>query len=93
MSNVAILGSTGSIGCSTLEVIDASAGRLHACALTAHSRMKEAIQQAQHCLPRWLVATSLRNRDEFSWSNLPAETEILVGAEGIERVVTDEAIR
>ncbi|MDG2382807.1 MAG: 1-deoxy-D-xylulose-5-phosphate reductoisomerase [Pirellulaceae bacterium] len=92
MSNVAILGSTGSIGCSTLEVIDASAGRLHAHALTAHSRMKEAVQQAQHCRPRWLVATSLRNRDEFSWSDLPAETEVLVGAEGIERVVTDEAI-
>lgn len=92
MSNVAILGSTGSIGCSTLQVIADAAGRLNATALTAHSRLEEAVEQAQQFRPRWLVATSLKKRDEFSWSGLPPETEVLTGAAGIERVVTDEAI-
>ena len=36
-ARVAILGSTGSIGRSTLEVIEGSQGRLVASALTAHS--------------------------------------------------------
>ena len=92
MSNVAILGSTGSIGCSTLQVIADAAGRLNATALTAHSRLEEAVEQAQQFRPRWLVATSQKKRDEFSWSGLPPETEVLTGAAGIERVVTDEAI-
>ena len=92
MSNVAILGSTGSIGCSTLDVIGASSGRLNALALTAHSRLEDLVRQAQQHQPRWLVATSLGNRDEFAWSGLPATTEVLVGPSGIERIVTDDSI-
>ena len=43
---VAVLGSTGSIGSSALEVIAASNGRLQAVALSAHSRFEQLVAQA-----------------------------------------------
>ena len=36
---VVVLGSTGSIGTNTLEVIAASGGKLRACGLTAHHQL------------------------------------------------------
>ena len=57
VSNVAVLGSTGSIGQSTLEVIAASCGRLRVAALSAHSRLDELVEQARRFRPRWLVAS------------------------------------
>ena len=55
--NVAILGSTGSIGRSTLEVIAQSEGRLRVSGLTAHRSLSELEQQARETQPRWVVAT------------------------------------
>ena len=55
--NVAILGSTGSIGRSTLEVIAASEGSLRAVALTAHRNLALLEEQARTLKPRWIVAT------------------------------------
>jgi 1-deoxy-D-xylulose-5-phosphate reductoisomerase len=90
--NVAILGSTGSIGSSTLEVIAQSGGRLAAYALTAHRQLARALAQAQTFRPRWLVATDEPHGRQFCWSGLPAVTQLLWGAEGVQRVVTDPAV-
>jgi 1-deoxy-D-xylulose-5-phosphate reductoisomerase len=92
VTNVAILGSTGSIGSSTLEVIAESHGRLAAYALTAHRRLDRALAQAQALNPRWLVATSEASARDFSWAGLPPATELLVGQEGVQQVVTDPAV-
>ena len=51
--NVAILGSTGSIGRSTLEVIAQSEGRLRAMGLTAHHSLSELEQQAALAGESW----------------------------------------
>ena len=56
-TNVAILGSTGSIGRSTLEVIAASRGRLAAVGLSAHASLDLLEQQAGAVRPKWIVAT------------------------------------
>ena len=56
-TNVAVLGSTGSIGVNALAVIEASRGRLRATALSAHSKTDLALEQAIHHEPRWLVIT------------------------------------
>jgi 1-deoxy-D-xylulose-5-phosphate reductoisomerase len=92
VTNIALLGSTGSIGSSTLDVVAASGGRIVARALTAHTRLPRAIEQAQAFRPRWLVATDERSAAEFSWSDLPAETQLLRGPDGVVRVVSDPEV-
>ena len=90
--NVAILGSTGSIGCSTLEVITASAGRLRACGLTAHRSCRQLLEQACQVRPRWVVATDAEAAGEFDWTGLPADTELLRGAAGVARLVSEAEV-
>ena len=90
--NVAILGSTGSIGRSTLEVIAQSAGRLRASGLTAHRSLSELEQQACEAEPRWVVATDSEQAAAYPWSQLPAKTKLLTGSEGIETLVSDPEI-
>jgi 1-deoxy-D-xylulose-5-phosphate reductoisomerase len=90
--NVALLGSTGSIGCSTLDVIAASRGRFRAIAITAHQNLSLAYQQACRFRPRWLVATEPQAAARFDWSGLPDVTELRVGPEQIEAIVSSEQI-
>ena len=84
--NVAVLGSTGSIGTNALEVIDASDGRLRAIALSAHGRLGRLLEQAQRLRPRWIVATDEALARRFDWSALPKETQLLIGSQGLIQV-------
>jgi 1-deoxy-D-xylulose-5-phosphate reductoisomerase len=83
---IALLGSTGSIGRSTIEVVCGSAGRLQIIALSAHRRLSELCQQAQRLLPRYVVATDEAAASRFDWSALPPETQLLVGQTGLDRI-------
>jgi 1-deoxy-D-xylulose-5-phosphate reductoisomerase len=84
--NVAVLGSTGSIGTSALDVISASEGRLRAIALSAHGKLNRLMEQARAFRPRWIVATNETAAKAFDWSGLPPETELLVGAQRLAEV-------
>ncbi len=86
--NVAVLGSTGSIGRNTLEVIAASAGQLQATALSAHANFDLLIQQAVKFMPLFVVATDADAAAAHDWSGLPAATKLLVGCEGLTQIVT-----
>ncbi len=86
--NVAVLGSTGSIGRSALEVIAGSSGRLHAIALSAHCKFELLVEQAVRMKPRWVVATDEAAARRFDWSDLPKGTEVLAGANGLAQVAT-----
>jgi len=83
--NIAVLGSTGSIGQSTLAVIAAAAGQLRAVGLSAHARTEMLLQQAQEVRPAWIVATDPQAAQRQDWSRLPAGTELLQGHEALER--------
>lgn len=89
---VAVLGSTGSIGTSALEVIAASQGRLRAVALSAHRRLDLLVTQAHQFRPRWVVATDKLAADRFRWNGLPRGTELLVGDEGLAEVAASEDV-
>jgi 1-deoxy-D-xylulose-5-phosphate reductoisomerase len=89
---VAVLGSTGSIGTSALEVIEASAGRLRAIALSAHRRFDLLVTQAHQFRPRWVIATDEAAADGFHWSGLPMDTELLVGEQGLAEVAASEEV-
>ncbi len=92
VTKVAVLGSTGSIGKSTLEVIAASRGRLQAVALSAHSSLEKLVQQALELRPRWVIASDAEAAAQFAWPAFPAGVELLVGQEGIERAVTQHEV-
>ncbi len=89
---VAILGSTGSIGTSALSVVSGSGGRLRVRALSAHSKFKDLVIQAKEYLPRWVVATDAPAASRFDWKDLPKGTELLVGPQGLEQVVADPEV-
>jgi 1-deoxy-D-xylulose-5-phosphate reductoisomerase len=86
-TNVAVLGSTGSIGASALVVIEASRGRLRAVALSANSKTELALDQAIRHQPRWLVVTDEEAAARQDWSALPEATELLVGHAALEELV------
>ncbi|HVX10188.1 MAG TPA: 1-deoxy-D-xylulose-5-phosphate reductoisomerase [Pirellulales bacterium] len=91
-TRVAVLGSTGSIGKSTLEVIAASGGKLSAVALSAHASLDALVQQATTVRPRWLIATDAQAARSYTWPRLPAGVELLTGCEGVERAVTSPEV-
>ena len=80
-----ILGSTGSIGVSTLDVVSRHPDRFEVFALTAHSRVDELAAQCVQWRPRFAVlpsstlATELQQRLRQAQSN----TEVLVGADAL----------
>ncbi len=85
--NVAILGSTGSIGRSTLDVIRASGGRLRVVALSAHCRLDALVQQAGEYGPYWVIATDRVSGAAHDWRGLPSRTQWLLGHENLCAVV------
>ncbi|HUT12947.1 MAG TPA: 1-deoxy-D-xylulose-5-phosphate reductoisomerase [Thermoguttaceae bacterium] len=89
MTNVAVLGSTGSIGRSTLEVIAASGGSLRAVVLSAHTSTKLLKEQAQAIRPRRIVATDPASAQREDWSDLPDDVELLVGPDRVAEAVSD----
>ena len=85
---ITVLGSTGSIGVSTLDVIRRHPEQYQVFALTAHSRMEELFQQVQQFNPRYAVmgdeqqAQTLRNRLQ----QVGSDTEVLSGPDALVNV-------
>lgn len=84
---VAVLGSTGSIGRSALEVIAASGGRLQATVLAAHRSTDLLARQAREMKPRCVVVTDSKAAQAHDWSGLPAGLELLVGDDALAEAV------
>ncbi|MGQ9563433.1 MAG: 1-deoxy-D-xylulose-5-phosphate reductoisomerase [Thermogutta sp.] len=80
---IAVLGSTGSIGKSALEVISASQGGLRAVILVARSNTQLLLQQAREQHPRLVIVTNAEAAAGQSWSHLPPETELRVGYDAV----------
>jgi 1-deoxy-D-xylulose-5-phosphate reductoisomerase len=89
---VAILGSTGSIGTSALDVVAASQGRLKAIALSAHRKLDQLVTQAHQFRPRWVIATDEKAAARYRWNGLPRDTELVVGERGLEEVAAAEEV-
>ena len=82
--NVAVLGATGSIGASTLDVIARHPGRYRVFALTAHASADALLELCRRHRPRYAVLSGVSaSREEFR----KAGTELLAGPEAIDEVV------
>lgn len=90
--NLAILGSTGSIGCSALDVVASSQGQLRVVALTANSRLDRLCEQAHRFGPRWVVATDPAHAARHDWSRLPRTTDYLTGEDGIRQIASSPTV-
>jgi 1-deoxy-D-xylulose-5-phosphate reductoisomerase len=86
---VVVLGSTGSIGTSCLDVITTLETRLTALGLSAHGSWDTLTAQAQLHKPRWVCLTDGDACSRADASHLPRGTELLHGEAGINRMVTD----
>jgi 1-deoxy-D-xylulose-5-phosphate reductoisomerase len=84
--NVAVFGSTGSIGRNALEVIAASNGRLNAVALSAYGKLDLLLEQARQFRPRWVIAADESVAGRFDWTSLPQGTELLTGPNALSEV-------
>ncbi len=91
MKRIAILGSTGSIGRSTLSVAESYPGRFQIVALAAGGNLEAAFEQAKRWKPRVISMASEKDADALR-SRLKndslGEIEVVHGAAGTVRVAT-----
>ncbi|MEN6558278.1 MAG: 1-deoxy-D-xylulose-5-phosphate reductoisomerase [Thermoguttaceae bacterium] len=90
--NIVVLGSTGSIGRSTLEVIAASGGSLRAYGLTAHRNTQQLLEQAQAAHPQKIVVTDPMAASNQDWSALPPGVELAVGHDAAARLAGESTV-
>ncbi len=90
MMNLTILGSTGSIGVSTLDVVARHPGRYRIVALTAQRRDDVLFEQCVQFKPRYAVlldeAAAQRLQQRIATAGL--EVEVLCGVAALERVAS-----
>lgn len=88
---IAILGSTGSIGCSTLDVVSEVEG-CRVVGLSAHTRLDVLVEQARRFEANCLVASDPLSAEGFDWSHLPENCRVLYGQEGLKELATSPEV-
>ena len=88
MKRLAVCGSTGSIGVSTLDVVSRNRSRYEIFALTAHSNVEMLAAQCRQWRPRFAVMAddSAAMRLAAVLSSQEPNTEVLAGASGLRHV-------
>jgi 1-deoxy-D-xylulose-5-phosphate reductoisomerase len=84
---VAVLGSTGSIGTSTLDVIAAAPGLFSPFLLAAHRSVERLVEQAWACRPRHVVVIDPEAAGRIGPGGLPAGTNLAVGPDALDDLV------
>ena len=92
MKRIAVLGSTGSIGTSTLEVIAAHPEEMQLTAITAHNSWEQLAQQSKQFRPRWSVLSNSTLKPTVSSEAFSSATELLFGNDQIERVASSDEV-
>ena len=89
---VSVLGATGSIGQSTLDVIARHPDRFELHALTAHSRVSELADQCRQYQPRYAVVTDEQQAGLLSEALRDCPTAVLGGRAALSRIESDESV-
>ncbi len=87
--NLAVLGATGSIGASTLDVVAAHRDRYGLFALTAQSSADALLELCRAHRPRFAVLSGVAENRVLERQFKEAGSELLFGRGALERVVTD----
>ena len=90
MRRLAVCGSTGSIGISTLDVVSRHRSSFEIFALTAHTNVDGLAAQCRAWRPRYAVMAevSAAERLRTTLATSVPETTVLAGASGLEQVAT-----
>lgn len=83
MKRIAVLGSTGSIGTSCLDVLPGLSDRLELVGLAAHSRWRELAQQCHAFHPRVAVIGDASLQDSVDRSLFPNSTQLRFGPDAV----------
>ncbi|MFP6701704.1 MAG: 1-deoxy-D-xylulose-5-phosphate reductoisomerase [Planctomycetaceae bacterium] len=92
MNRIAVLGSTGSIGTSCLEVIAAHRSEMTLAGVSANSSWELLSRQAASFSPRFAVLCDTSLEGHIDNTAFGQDTELLFGDEGIHKLVTDPDI-
>lgn len=94
MQNITILGATGSIGVSTLDVIALHPEKYSVFALSCHSNVEKLVQQAQRFNPQFLVTS-----DESAYEKLnelareaQLEAQIMAGTAALDEIASHDDV-
>lgn len=91
---ITVLGSTGSVGVSTLDVISRHPERFEVFALSAATRVDELLAQCARFSPRFAVMASAPHAallaEKLERNNLP--TRVLSGPDAIEKIASHEEV-
>ena len=85
---ICILGSTGSIGTQTLDIIRQNSNQFHAFAITAHRNHKLLVEQAREFKPRYVVIAEESLYTDVAEALRGTETEVLCGDYALEEVAS-----
>jgi 1-deoxy-D-xylulose-5-phosphate reductoisomerase len=89
---VVVLGSTGSIGTSCLDVIDQLGDRLEAWGLSAHTSWEALLAQVQRWQPACVAVTDAEAARQLGRLTLPYRTRLLCGEDGVAAMVADPQV-
>lgn len=90
MNNIVVLGSTGSIGTQTLEIVRNYPEDLKVCALAAGSNVELMEKQVREFLPSKVVMWSKSAAEDLKVKLADLQVEVLVGMDGLLDIVTME---
>ena len=92
---VTILGATGSIGVSTLDVIARHPDRYRVVALTANTQVERLLEQCRAFAPEYVVLADVQAAEQAQQQLSAAglETTVLSGVEGLETVASLEQVQ
>ena len=87
---ITVLGSSGSIGVSTLDVLARHPERFHVFALTAHTHVERLLAQCLQFRPRYAVMVEPRAAELLASAlrDAGSETEVLAGVDALSMVAS-----
>ena len=88
LRRVAVLGCTGSIGTSALEVIAALPERLQVVGLCCQRQWQQLAEQCRRFVPRWAVLTDPQAFAQADRTAFPPETELCFGMDAVDQLAT-----
>ena len=92
VKQIAILGSTGSIGKNALEVIDALGPGYKVVALSAHTSVRLLADQARRYRPRFVAVTDAGYGQQLAELIADLDVEILAGPDGLVKIAEIEQV-
>lgn len=92
MRNIAILGSTGSIGTQTLQVVEANPDRFCVEILTANNNVDLLIEQARKFKPGIVVIANEKKYEQLQEALKEEDIKVYAGADAIAQVVTTGSV-